>query len=127
MKNASIGYVDGFVLAVPRKNFAKYRKMAREGGKVWKKFGALDYKECRLDDVRPDKGIILTFPKLIRCKPGETVWFSYIAYRSRAHRDAVNKKVMAYFSRKYAKDASKEMPFDMKRMSFGGFRVEVGS
>ena len=120
-------YVDGFVIPIPKKNTTKYKKMAREAMGVWRRFGALDYKECILDDVRPDKMVRLTFPKMARTRPGETVWFSFIVYKSRAHRDAVNKKVMAYFHKKYGKvDMSKEMPFDMRRFAYGGFKVEVG-
>jgi len=121
-------YVDGFVIPIPKKNLAKYKKMAKDAMLVWKKFGALDYKECRLTDVRPDKNVKLTFPKMARTKPGEEVWFSFITYKSRAHRDAVNKKVMAYFNKKYGeKDMQNmNMPFDMKRFSYGGFKVEVG-
>lgn len=117
-------YVDGFVILIPKKNTAKYKKIAREASLVWKKFGALDYKECILDDVKPDKMLTLTFPKMTRAKPNEAVWFSFIAYKSRAHRDAVNKKVMAYFDKKYSKNMM-QMPFDMKRFSYGGFKVEV--
>ena len=120
-------YVDGFVIPIPKKNTTKYKKMAREAMGVWRRFGALDYKECILDDVRPDKMVRLTFPKMARTRPGETVWFSFIVYKSRAHRDAVNKKVMGYFNKKYGKvDMSKEMPFDMRRFAYGGFKVEVG-
>lgn len=119
-------YVDGFVLSIPEKNTAKYKKMAREANLVWKRFGALDYKECRIDDVRPDKLVIFTFPKMAKTKPNEAVWFSFITYKSRKHRDAVNKKVMAYFERKYGKDKM-QMPFDMKRFAYGGFRVEVSN
>src|SRR3972149_10198653 len=118
-------YVDGFVLVVPKKNVAAYRKMASEAAKVWRKFGALDYKECMIDDAKP-KWVTRTFPKMTKAKAGETVWFSYIAYRSRAHRDAVNKKVMAYFNAKYD-EKDMQMPFDMKRMAYAGFRVEVSS
>lgn len=119
-------YIDGFVIPIPKKNKAKYKKMAREGLAVWKKFGALDYKECVIDDVKPDKTASLTFPKMAKVKPGEAVWFSFIVYKSRAHRDAVNKKVMAYFAKKYGKDATMDMPFDMKRFATAGFKVEVG-
>ena len=118
------GYVDGFVIPVPKKNTGKYRKMAREAKVIWMKFGALDYKECILDDVRPDPVVKLTFPKMAKTKRGETVWFSYIVYKSKKHRDEVNKKVMAYFQKKYGKKEMK-MPFDMKRFSYGGFRVET--
>ena len=118
-------YVDGFVLVVPKKNVAAYRKMASEAARVWRKFGALDYKECMIDDAKP-KWVTHTFPKMTKAKAGETVWFSYIAYRSRAHRDAVNKKVMAYFNAKYDKK-DMQMPFDMKRMAYAGFKVAVSS
>ncbi len=123
-------YVDGFVLAVPKKNVAAYKKMAAEGNKIWKKFGALDYKECLGDDLKPNMGGVkgITFPGIVKLKKGETVWFSYITYKSRAHRDQVNKKVMAYFEKKYTdKQQQEDMPFDMKRMAYGGFTVEVSS
>ncbi|MBX4192388.1 DUF1428 domain-containing protein [Candidatus Parcubacteria bacterium] len=113
-------YVDGFVLVIPKNKVAAYRKMASMGAKIWRKYGALEYKECMLEDAKP-KGIVLTFPKLTKAKPSETVWFSFAVYKSRKHRDQVNKKVMAYWATLDMKD----MPFDMKRMSFGGFNVEV--
>jgi uncharacterized protein YbaA (DUF1428 family) len=119
-------YVDGFVLSIPKKNTAKYKKMAQEANRVWKRFGALDYKECVIDDARPDKFVTFTFPKMAKTKPGEAVWFSFITYKSRRHRDAVNKKVMAYFNKKYGKNEM-QMPFDMKRFASGGFTVEVSS
>ena len=115
-------YVDGFVLSVPKKNTAKYRKLALEASRVWKRFGALDYKECMIDDTQPDC-ITFTFPVMAKMKPGEVVWFSFIVYKSRAHRDIVNKKVMAHFEKKYGKEMP--MPFDMKRFAYGGFRVMV--
>lgn len=117
-------YVDGFVIAIPKKNTAKYKKIASEALAVWTKFGALDYKECIIDDVKPSF-VTFTFPKMAQVKPGEAVWFSFITYKSRAHRDAVNKKVMAYFEKKYGKDMM-QMPFDMKRFAYAGFKVEVG-
>ena len=117
------GYVDGFVLSVPKKNTAKYKKMAQDAGKVWKRFGALDYKECMIDDKKPQL-VTFTFPKMAKAKPNEAVWFSFIVYKSRAHRDSVNKKVMAYFEKKYGKDKM-DMPFDMKRMAYAGFKVVV--
>lgn len=124
-------YVDGFVFVVPKKNVPAYRKMAREAALVWKKYGALDYKECMGEDLktRGEQGMPapLPFPKLVKLKRGETVWFSYIAYTNRAHRDAVNKKVMAYFSKKYAAKKDVTMPFDMRRMAYGGFSVSVSS
>jgi uncharacterized protein YbaA (DUF1428 family) len=119
------GYVDGFVIAIPKKNTAKYKKMAREGMAVWLKFGALDYKECRIDHPRP-ANVTTTFAKLVKPKPNETIWFSFVTFKSRAHRDAVNKKVMKYFSEKYDEKAAGEMPFDMKRLTYAGFKVEVG-
>jgi uncharacterized protein YbaA (DUF1428 family) len=119
-------YVDGFIIPIPKKNTAAYKKMASEGSKVWKKFGALDYKECILDDATP-QFVTLTFPKLAKIKPGESVWFSFIVFKSRAHRDSVNKKVMTYFSKKYSEEAIKSMPFDMKRLAFGGFKVIVSA
>lgn len=116
-------YVDGFVIPIPKKNKAKYKKMAQEGCEAWLKFGALDYKECMLDHTPP--GVVMTFRKMAGAKPTETVWFSFITYKSRKHRDAVNKKVMAYFTKKYG-DNPWDMPFDMKRFATGGFKVEVG-
>lgn len=117
-------YVDGFVIAIPKKNKAAYLKMATEASVVWKQCGALDYKECVIEDAKP-KGVVLTFPKLVQAKPTETVWFSFIVFKSRAHRDAVNKKVMAYFAKKYGDKM--DMPFEMSRFSYGGFKVEVSS
>ncbi|TSC84275.1 MAG: hypothetical protein G01um101413_570 [Parcubacteria group bacterium Gr01-1014_13] len=124
-KTNSAKYVDGFVLVVPKKKVAAYRKMAQEGSRIWKKYGALEYKECVGDDLSPNMGGMpaLTFPKMIKLKKGETVWFSFVTYKSRAHRDQVNKKVMAEMDKKY-KDAP-PMPFDMKRMAYGGFKVIV--
>ncbi len=118
-------YIDGFVIPIPKKNKAAYKKMASEGAAIWKKFGALSYKECRADDMKP-KDALFTFPKMAKAKPTEEVWFSFIEFKSRAHRDAVNKKVMAYFQKKY-EDVKTPMPFDMKRMAYGGFAVEVSA
>jgi len=115
-------YVDGFVLPVPRKNLQVYRRMARKAGKVWREHGALEYRECVGDDLNI-KGV-KTFPLQIRPKPGETVMFSWIVYRSRAHRDRVNAKVMK--DPRLAKMMDpKAMPFDSKRMVYGGFKVLV--
>jgi uncharacterized protein YbaA (DUF1428 family) len=114
-------YVDGFVLTVPKTKLADYKKMAKEGCTIWMKYGALDYKECVGEDMAP-KDIKLTFPKLIGLKPGEVVLFSYIVFKSRTHRDQVNKKVMAYFSEKYK---GKEMPVTMHRFAYGGFTTIV--
>lgn len=116
-------YVDGFVLSIPKKNTAKYKKMAQEANEVWKRFGALDYKECIIDDLKPEF-VSFTFPKMAKTKPNEVVWFSFITYKSRKYRDQVNKKVMAYFEKKYGKNQM-QMPFDMKRFAYGGFKVVV--
>lgn len=121
-------YVDGFVLSIPKKNAARYKQMAREAKDVWLKLGALDYKECIGDDLNPDTGgaPLFPFPKMAKTKPNEQVWFSFIVYKDKRHRDSVNKKAMAYFDEKYEKDQMK-MPFDMKRFAWGGFKVEVGA
>lgn len=114
-------YVDGFVIPIPKKNLKAYLSMARLGKRIWLKHGALDYQECVSDDVRSPFG--LPFPKGIRARKGEAVLFSYIVFRSKAHRNAVNAKVM----RDPAMSASlPRMPFDAKRMIYGGFRVLVG-
>lgn len=125
------GYVDGFVFTVPKKNAAKYKKMARDGARAWKRFGALDYKECAGNDLKI-KAVAgmpapLSFTKLTKVKKTETVWFSFIVFKDRKHRDTVNKKVMDYFSKKYADAKDMSMPFDMGRMAYGGFKVEVGA
>ena len=117
-------YVDGFVLVVQKKNVSAYKKMANGGKKIWMKHGALGYKECRLNDANP-KWVTLTFPKLAKVRKGETVWFSYIEYASKKHRDEVNKKVMARMEKDKEKYKDMKMPFDMKRMAYGGFTVEV--
>jgi uncharacterized protein YbaA (DUF1428 family) len=122
---AKAGYVDGFVIPIPKKNTAAYKKMASEACTIWKRFGALDYKECIIEDVKPQH-VHLTFDRVMKTKRGEAVWFSFITFKSRAHRDAVNKKVMAYFSKKYTDAAAMVMPFDMKRFAYAGFKVVVG-
>lgn len=118
-------YVDGFVLVVPKKKLAAYRKMAQVAGKVWKKHGALDYKECVGDDLNPNTGgmKVLTFPKLAKPRKGETVVFSYIVYKSKAHRNGVIAKVMKEMQKMCPE--STPMPFDPKRMAYGGFKVLV--
>ncbi|MEN9626340.1 MAG: hypothetical protein RL557_668 [archaeon] len=120
-------YVDGFVLVVPKKKVAIYKKMAQQGRKLWKKYGALDYKECIGDDVHPNTGGMKasSFPQIAKLKKGETVWFSFIVFKSKKHRDQVNAKVMKdpLMSQEHWKD--KPMPFDMKRMAYGGFKVSV--
>ena len=115
-------YVDGFVLPVPRRKVAAYRRMARLAGKVWREYGALAYVECIADDVKPGKWT--SFPQSVKLKKGEAVWFSYILYKSRKHRDSVMKKVMKDKRLASMMDMSK-MPFDGKRMIFGGFKVAV--
>lgn len=115
-------YVDGFVLPVLRKNLPAYRRMSQKAGKVWRDHGALEYRECVGDDLKVKMG--LPFPRLTRLKPGEVVLFSYIVYKSRAHRDRVNAKAMED-PRLAAMMDLKAMPFDLKRMACGGFKVFV--
>jgi uncharacterized protein YbaA (DUF1428 family) len=112
-------YVDGFVLPVPKKNIEKYKKMAKLASKVWLDHGAIDYVECVADDVRPGK--ITSFPQSVKLKKGEVVFFSWATYKSRAHRDRVMKKVMADPRLAHFADP-KAMPFDGKRMFWGGFK-----
>ena len=118
------GYVDGFVLPMPKKNVEAYRKIAAKAGKVWREHGALDYRECVGDDLNV-KGIGVSFPRQIKTKPGETVVFSWILYKSKAHRDAVNKKVMKDPRLAAMMSGEEKMPFDVKRMLYGGFKVIV--
>lgn len=115
-----MNYVDGFVLVVPKKKLAAYKKMAQVAGKVWKDHGALTYAESVGDDMNVKWG--LPFPKLTKLKKTETVVFAYIVYKSRKHRDSVNAKVMKDERLKCPPD---DMPFDMKRMAFGGFQTIV--
>jgi len=115
-------YVDGFVLPVPKRNISAYRRMARTAGKVWREHGALEYVECIADDVKPGK--LTSFPQSVKLKPGEAVWFSWIVYKSRRHRDQVMKKVMKDPRLASMMDA-KALPFDGKRMFWGGFKVMV--
>lgn len=125
------GYVDGFVLVIPQKNITAYKKMARGGANLWMKHGALRYRECVGDDLHPDMGGMkfLPFPKMAKVKEGETVWFSYIEYKSKKHRDQVNAKVMKEMEKQQKDNPNvmKDIPFDMKRIAFGGFTVEVSS
>jgi uncharacterized protein YbaA (DUF1428 family) len=111
-------YVDGYVLPVPRKKIAAYRRMAEQASRIWREHGALEYRECVGDDLAVKIG--MPFPKGIKTQPGETVVFAYIVYRSRAHRDQVNAKVMKDPRLTEACD-SKNMPFDCTRMLYGGF------
>jgi len=115
-------YVDGFVLPVPKKNLQAYARMAQKAGKIWREHGALEYCECVGDDLKVKMG--MPFPKQIKTTPGETVVFSYIVYKSRAHRDSVNAKVMKD-PRLAGMCDEKAMPFDVKRMCYGGFEVLV--
>ena len=121
-----MSYVDGYVLPVPRKKLAAYRRMAKEAGKVWRKYGALQYVVSAADDVKPGKWT--SFPQSVKLKKGEVVVFSFVVYRSRGQRDRINKKVMKIFMNdpKWKKFMDpKNMPFDGKRMFWGGFRTIV--
>lgn len=118
-----MAYVDGFIVPVPKKKLAAYKKLAKLAGKVWREHGALDYKECVADDVTVGKWT--SFPRSVKLKTTEIVIFAYIVYKSRKHRDAVNKKVMA--DQRFAGMHMKDMPFDGKRMIFGGFKVLVAA
>ncbi|HBA83364.1 MAG TPA: DUF1428 domain-containing protein [Verrucomicrobia bacterium] len=117
-----MSYVDGFVIAAPKKNMPAYIRMARVAARVWRDHGALDYKECVGDDLDVKMG--LPFSRLANIKPDETVVFSYIVFKSRAHRDRVNAKVMKD-PRIAASCDEKSMPFDIQRMAYGGFKVVV--
>jgi uncharacterized protein YbaA (DUF1428 family) len=115
-------YVDGFVIPLPKNKIQTYRRMAKKAGEVWRELGALDYKECTGDDLKIKWG--LPFPRLAKLKKGETVVFSWIVYKSRADRNKVNAKVMK--DPRIAKMMEPgTMPFDMKRMSYGGFKIIV--
>ncbi len=115
-------YVDGFVVPVPKRNVAAYRRMARKAGKVWREHGAVSFTECAADDVKPGK--VTSFPQAVKLKQGETVVFSFIVYKSRRDRDRITAKVMK--DPRLAKMMNpKAMPFDGKRMFWGGFRAIV--
>ena len=115
-------YVDGFVLPLLRRNMKAYARIARKAGRVWLEHGALEYRECVGDDLKV--GVGLPFTRLAKLKPGETAVFSWIVYKSRAHRDRVNAKVMKDPRMRTMCDEG-SMPFDVKRMAFGGFKVMV--
>jgi uncharacterized protein YbaA (DUF1428 family) len=117
-----MAYVDGFIVPVPKKQLPAYRRMARLAGKVWRDHGALEFRECVADDVKVGK--VTSFPRSVKLKPNETVVFSWITFKSRADRDRVNAKVMK--DKRLAKmmDPS-AMPFDGKRLIYGGFKVLV--
>ena len=113
-------YVDGYVLPLPRRHLAAYRRIARKAGRIWREHGALEVRECVGDDLAPKWG--LPFPRLVKLRPGETVLFSWIVFRSRAHRDRVNARVM---KDPRLSSTTAPMPFDVKRMAYGGFRTLV--
>ena len=112
-------YVDGFLVPIPKKNLAAYRRMAQKAGKIWKEYGALEFRECAGDDLAA-KG---QFTKMARLKKGETVMFSWIVYKSNAQRDRVNAKIMK--DPRIAAMMTGDTPFDVKRMAYGGFKVLV--
>ena len=114
-------YVDGFIVPLPKKNLTAYRAMAKKAGKIWREHGALDFKECIAEDVKVGK--LTSFPRSVKLKPSETVVFSWITFKSRAHRDRVNAKVMK--DKRIAGMDPKDMPFDGKRMIYGGFKIIV--
>ena len=116
-----MAYVDGYVLPVAKKALPAYKRVAQKAGKIWREHGALEYRECSGDDLKPKWGAL--FPRTVRLKPGETVVFSWIVYKSRTHRDSVNKKVMK--DPRMLKMMQDPMPFDHKRMAYGGFKVLV--
>ena len=116
-----MAYVDGFLLTVPKRKLAAYRRLSRAAGKVWREHGALEYRECVGDDLDVKMGV--PFPRLARPKPGEAVVFSWIVYKSRAQRDRVNARVMK--DPRITKTMGQPMPFDVKRMAYGGFTVLV--
>ena len=121
-------YVDGFVFVVPRDKEADYEKMAQEGRDAWMKHGALQYFECRGDDMSQQESAdekTRAFPEMAGATPDENVWFSFIVFESREHRDEVNKKVMEEMGETYAEKTDFVMPVDMKRMAYGGFQVAV--
>ena len=117
-----MNYVDGFVVPVPTSKLADYKRMATKAGKIWREYGALEYRECVADDVKPGKRT--SFPQSVKLKPDEVVVFSWIVYKSRAQRDRINKQVMAD-PRLADMMNPKTLPFDAKRMFFGGFKVMV--
>jgi uncharacterized protein YbaA (DUF1428 family) len=117
-----MGYVDGYILPVPKKNLKAYRRLAQQAGEIWREHGALEYRECVGDDLKTKMGV--PFPESAKAKSGETVIFAYIVFKSRAHRDRVNAKVMKD-PRITGMCDPKNMPFDCKRMVYGGFRVLV--
>ena len=120
-------YIDGYVLPVPKKNVERYRRIAALAAKVWRDHGALDYRECVAEDLAVHEGCGMRFDRLAKLKPGETVVFAYIVYKSRAHRDRVNAKVMKDPRMNAVPGGLQGLPFDYKRMAFAGFKTLVGS
>lgn len=121
-------YVDGFVLVVPKGKEAEYQKMAEEGRDMWMKHGALQYFECRGEDLKQQEmgdQKARAFKEMAGAKDDENVWFSFIVFKSKEHRDEVNKKVMAEMDEAYKDQADFEAPFDMRKMAYGGFEVAV--
>jgi len=121
-------YVDGFVFVVPNAKIDDYKQMAAEGAKTWMKYGALAYFECKGDDLTPPSAegeTLLAFPSLTNAKPDETVWFSFIVFKSKEHRDEVNAKVNAEMEKEAQNYEGDLMPFEMNRMAYGGFEVVV--
>ena len=117
-------YIDGFVIPIPKRKVPAYRRIAQKAGKIWMDHGALAYVEAVGDDLKP-AGFVATFPRFARARAGETVILSYIVYKSRAHRDRVNAKVMKDPRMLRMAEGGEPMPFDMKRMSYGGFKAIV--
>jgi len=120
-----MAYVDGYVLPVPTKNMTAYTKMAKEAGKVWMKHGALAYWECAGDDMKVPPEMSGDFKTVIGSKSTETVVFAFVVYKNKAHRDKVNKAVMKEMKDWCEKNTPPKMPFDMKRMAYGGFKPIV--
>lgn len=121
-------YVDGFLLVVPNDKTEEYKRMAEQGRDMWMKFGALEYYECRGDDMTAqDMGDEKSraFPEMAGAKSDETVWFSFIVFKSKEHRDEVNAKVIDQMNKQVEQNKDISMPFDTKRMAYGGFQVEV--
>jgi len=121
-------YVDGFVLVVPKDKAEEYKKMAEGGRDTWIKYGALEYYECRGDDLVPQEmggEKARAFPEMTGATSEDTVWFSFIVFKSKKHRDEVNAKVMEEMNKKMEGNKVMSMPFDLKRMAYGGFQVEV--
>lgn len=114
-------YVDGFIVPVPRRDLAAYRRLARRAGRIWREHGALAYVECVADDVKP--GRLTSFPRSVKLKPDEVVWFSWIVYRSRRDRDRINARVMR--DPRLAAMAPGVVPFDVQRLIHGGFRAVI--